>query len=324
MEATKAVNSLPSGASRDLYSAYPSFSRAMTSFGDNEILGIIQEVVQYRGVKGNIVRRDKEEKFELLQEFNDNMLESINSTFDEMQGIRKTVPTVQVQEVKSTPIQQKYQLSSLVTKSPKLSSPLHKATLITAKNILRPQTNFKVPVDNSKSSPFVPRIKDKPNSLRPLAVLPEYDEDGNIVSYLHPYELEIEKFEPSDELLVKVELNVPENMDDFPFTYVDTVESLNSMLDELMKVKEIAVDLEHHSYRTFQGITCLMQISTRTKDFIIDTLPLREELHVLNEVRKLIELISRSGNFQFLPPSITVVKIRSVLALVLINFFFNF
>ena len=35
------------------------------------------------------------------------------------------------------------------------------------------------------------------------------------------------------------------------------------------------VDLEHHTFRSFQGFTCLIQISTRTEDFIIDTLDLR-------------------------------------------------
>jgi ribonuclease D len=38
------------------------------------------------------------------------------------------------------------------------------------------------------------------------------------------------------------------------------------------------VDLEHNHYRTFQGLTCLMQISTRTEDFIVDTLKLRRYL----------------------------------------------
>lgn len=42
--------------------------------------------------------------------------------------------------------------------------------------------------------------------------------------------------------------------------------------------------LQAHSYRTFQGITCLMQISTRSEDFIVDTLKLRSELVMLNEV----------------------------------------
>ncbi|XP_060197491.1 protein RRP6-like 2 isoform X2 [Lycium barbarum] len=35
------------------------------------------------------------------------------------------------------------------------------------------------------------------------------------------------------------------------------------------------VDLEHNQYRSFQGLTCLMQISTRTEDFVVDTLKLR-------------------------------------------------
>lgn len=50
------------------------------------------------------------------------------------------------------------------------------------------------------------------------------------------------------------------------------------------KIKEIAVDLEHHSYRSFLGFTCLMQISTRTHDFLIDTIKLRSEMHRLNEI----------------------------------------
>lgn len=37
----------------------------------------------------------------------------------------------------------------------------------------------------------------------------------------------------------------------------------------------LQVDLEHNHYRSFQGLTCLMQISTRTEDFVIDTLKLR-------------------------------------------------
>jgi len=42
----------------------------------------------------------------------------------------------------------------------------------------------------------------------------------------------------------------------------------------LESVDEFAVDLEHNQYRSFQGMTCLMQISTRTADFVVDTLKL--------------------------------------------------
>jgi len=38
------------------------------------------------------------------------------------------------------------------------------------------------------------------------------------------------------------------------------------------------VDLEHNHYRSFQGLTCLMQVSTRTEDFVIDTLKVRNHV----------------------------------------------
>jgi len=56
------------------------------------------------------------------------------------------------------------------------------------------------------------------------------------------------------------------------------------MLVKLRRVSEVAIDLEHHSYRSYAGFLCLMQISTREEDWIIDTLTLREELMELNEI----------------------------------------
>jgi exosome complex exonuclease RRP6 len=76
----------------------------------------------------------------------------------------------------------------------------------------------------------------------------------------------------------------PKDFKDTPFTWVATPQDLRSMLAKLRKGPEIAVDLEHHGYRSFAGFVCLMQISTRDEDWIIDTLSLREELEDLNEV----------------------------------------
>ncbi len=57
------------------------------------------------------------------------------------------------------------------------------------------------------------------------------------------------------------------------------------MLEELRSAKEIAVDLEHHDTHSYVGLVSLMQISTRDKDWIVDTLkPWREDLQILNEV----------------------------------------
>lgn len=80
-----------------------------------------------------------------------------------------------------------------------------------------------------------------------------------------------------------------EPIDYLPFedttaTLVDTPEALVAMLQDLKAAKEIAIDLEHHDQRSYVGFTCLMQVSTREKDWIVDTLQLRSELQILNDV----------------------------------------
>jgi len=68
-------------------------------------------------------------------------------------------------------------------------------------------------------------------------------------------------------------------------TYVDTEEAVLEMLEELKTAKEIAIDLEHHDTHSYIGLVSLMQISTRNKDWIVDTLrPWRRRLESLNEV----------------------------------------
>ena len=79
-------------------------------------------------------------------------------------------------------------------------------------------------------------------------------------------------------LVVPAEAIPYKTLDDTPFTYVNTEELLEEMRVKLCKATEIAIDLEHHSTRTYLGITCLMQISTREEDFIVDTLALQKQL----------------------------------------------
>lgn len=67
-----------------------------------------------------------------------------------------------------------------------------------------------------------------------------------------------------------------QGLDNTPLTYIDTEEQLRTMVEKLEGAAEIAVDLEHHAYRTFQGLTCLMQLSDRNEDYIIDVLKLRQ------------------------------------------------
>ncbi|KAL5285138.1 EXOSC10 family protein [Megaselia abdita] len=286
MVTTKAVNAFPSGSARDFYSTFPTFEQVIETQKDR-ILGIISHVLKKENIKGNIQRRQPDEQFEMILECNDLMLERINTNLDEISGIRKNPETILIES--------KIASNSLVDKAgswninkngsqPSTSSPYSSARLLTAKNIPRPQFSFKVPVDNSRLTPFVPRIKDKPNSLKPLAILPEYDEDGTVVSYIHPYEFELLKFEPSEEFLKKTSPEFPKKLEEVGFELVSKASKLPEILKELKEHKMLAIDVEHHSYRTFQGITCLLQVSTPVKDYIFDTIELREDLHVLNEV----------------------------------------
>uniref|UniRef100_A0A914WTF1 HRDC domain-containing protein n=1 Tax=Plectus sambesii TaxID=2011161 RepID=A0A914WTF1_9BILA len=75
----------------------------------------------------------------------------------------------------------------------------------------------------------------------------------------------------------------PLPVEETPLVYVDNVEKLTELRDILNKEKEFAVDVEHHDYRSFLGLTCLVQISTRTVDYIIDPFPIWQHMHILNE-----------------------------------------
>ncbi|RCV42789.1 hypothetical protein SETIT_9G243800v2 [Setaria italica] len=114
------------------------------------------------------------------------------------------------------------------------------------------------------------------NSTKPFEhALLERSEDGT--RPVHP----LEKL-PIEQLINR---NVPDSepvkppaLDDTPFTFVEDLKTLEVLATKLKNATEFAVDLEHNHYRTFQGLTCLMQISTRTEDFIVDTLKLRRYL----------------------------------------------
>ncbi len=107
----------------------------------------------------------------------------------------------------------------------------------------------------------------------------------NRVRYRHPYETEILQLQYPDIVYQKVDPIPYLPVESTSAIFVDTLEGVFEMLEELKKAKEIAVDLEHHDARSYVGLVSLMQISTRQKDWIVDTLkPWRQDLQILNEV----------------------------------------
>lgn len=178
--------------------------------------------------------------------------------------------------------------------------------LLTAKNIVRPQTYFKDKVDNGNIHPWKPRITEKPNSLKPLALHLEPNEEfEEFDEWSHPYEFELEHFKVPEVFLADIkEPSAVESVNNTPLHEITTEEQLDELVEELRKHKEIAIDLEHHSYRTFQGITCLLQISTRKADYLVDTLSLRHKLYVLNEVFTKPSILKVNSLFSFIIRSI--------------------
>ncbi|XP_059485454.1 exosome component 10 [Neocloeon triangulifer] len=318
LEMTKLSNSLPSDEHFHYYSSYPAFEEAMVKQG-NQTLRSISSVIQSAGMKGNIVRRDMEEKFELLLDSNDTILEQVALNLDEVAGIRKNPgaeekDVIKVNRPLSGSWNQSFSSPSSVTqeivKSNTSSPSALRATL--PKVTVKPQHSFPDKIDNRPGA-FEPKIKEKPHALKPLSSLLMLSDYGECFS--HPYEYELDLFDPPEHQLIPVEPKAPRT-DQTPLKYVDSPQELKHMQQHLRNYKEIAIDLEHHNYRSFQGFTCLMQISSRHSDFIVDTLKLRGELHCLNEIfadPKIVKVLHGADS--------DVVWLQKDLGLYLVNMF---
>ena len=126
-------------------------------------------------------------------------------------------------------------------------------------------------IDNT-DDPWRPRLYDKPWAL--------VAED----SHEHPYSYELENLEFSSGVLEPPNETSFRALSSTELEFVNTPEGFTQTLSELKECDELAVDLEHHSQRSYLGLTCLMQLSTRKKDYIIDTIALRRQMPKLLEI----------------------------------------
>uniref|UniRef100_A0A672QIN9 Exosome complex component 10 n=1 Tax=Sinocyclocheilus grahami TaxID=75366 RepID=A0A672QIN9_SINGR len=275
--ATKASAALPAaGDEFDLYRSFPAFQQFCAAQGDRLLHG-----------------------YDLVVDSNDAVLEKVGILLDEASGVSRTQQPV---------MPAGYQPPKIVVSSwnrrggERREETFH---LLHAKNIQRPQLKFKDKVDNS-NTPFVSRIFIKPNAVKPLPSCecvkkPERPEDLDVPAALvdfihqqrtkehvddmfsHPYQYELDHVVMPESLKCKPEVQMYKPLAESTCQFINTLDDLVALNEKLAKVSEFAVDLEHHSYRSFLGITCLMQISTREEDFLIDTLELRSEMYILNE-----------------------------------------
>jgi ribonuclease D len=135
-----------------------------------------------------------------------------------------------------------------------------------------PKPKLPLKSDNSYE-PFSPILTHKPNSVVPLSQSPH-----------HPYLPELDRLIYTPFQLSAGAPTAYLPIEETPLAYIDTLSKLQSMINDLNQYKEIAIDLEHHSFRSYQGFTCLIQISTRDKDYIIDPFPIWGSIELLLDV----------------------------------------
>ncbi|GHJ85735.1 hypothetical protein NliqN6_2137 [Naganishia liquefaciens] len=165
-------------------------------------------------------------------------------------------------------------------------------------DIPKPQATFDSPVDNSnKLPPWTPTLPVKHHAMVPLDYIPTPSSsrpaspeiEGTTTStpgiteirgitVRHPYLYESKHLGYPSSLFTAAPPLAPRSFADTPFTWIDTPETLDRMVHKLKQAKELAVDLEYHSTRSFTGFLCLMQISTREEDFVVDVIRLRKEV----------------------------------------------
>ncbi|KAK4676112.1 exosome nuclease subunit [Podospora pseudoanserina] len=214
---------------------------------------------------------DIEIKWRGIVDVIDSFLEKADTCLDEYTGLikRKNAPTVE---------------EGRDPKRSKSTAPLDWS--LKRANIVKPQNGFEKKPNNFDKGPWKPILTKKPHAIVPLeqsfnTILNE----EHTTQYQNPYQPEIEAMKYPSHVFESREPIKYLDVESTKPIWVDTWEGALEMVEELKKAREIAIDLEHHDFRTYTGLLSLMQISTREKDWIVDTLvPWRHRLEVLNEV----------------------------------------
>ncbi|KAF8112094.1 hypothetical protein N665_0067s0015 [Sinapis alba] len=123
--------------------------------------------------------------------------------------------------------------------------------------IKKPQEEYKILVNNANVPFEHVWLEKKENNL----------------GFIHPLE-KLSVMDFVDKTILEMKPVDPLPLEGNPFKLVEEINDLKDLAAKLSSVEEFAVDLEHNQYRSFQGLTCLMQISTRTEDYIVDTFKL--------------------------------------------------
>jgi exosome complex exonuclease RRP6 len=256
---TKTSNGLPKGLDYSYNNSFESYKQTNQSASD-QISLLLESILGF-------VRPDLPSLSAEVSDpyFYEQIVETIDALLDNADIVLNGSATATA----STSAQQMF--SSLS----KQSLLLNKERIIqeNVKTMDKPQNAFLLDLDNSREQPFVPRIlekfhkkvtyENKPRDIADLVVDNEQERERLTFSvyYPQPYEYELQTLSYPPFLLNDLATLKPQFPDPLrPFQFVDKVAQLQSLIRDLKFASEIAIDLEHHSVRTFQGLTCLMQV----------------------------------------------------------------
>ena len=189
------------------------------------------------------------------------------------------------------------------------------AALSPSSSSSRPQDAFEPRVNNDREVPFVPprrgwraccRVADGAGGVSDGTIFDDDDDDdkegegekrtanasasapasnppqctyhplerllSSLDTCVQPWQLEANKTKTSS-----LPPPPPSPLASTPFSFVDTPAALSSLVRRWLSsgVRELAFDLEAHSFHSFQGFTCLIQLSTRAEDAVVDAIALR-------------------------------------------------
>ncbi|GAM21379.1 hypothetical protein SAMD00019534_045540 [Acytostelium subglobosum LB1] len=287
ISAIKISNQLPLDEDYSYYTTYPVFKNKMNQLG-NRLLTLTQRFVTFENQKNNphIFEKHTAEDVDDISELFPSVVDVVDTIIDKVDGFTDQIDKSQTSSQPNIYIA----TSKIASKGGKSNE----YNMFYGANIQRPQMKFEEPVDNS-IYPFIPKIQEKPNAMVPLdpifakarvevvhGKISRTKEQEKLV-FPHPYQHELDNLQYTPKQTQSCKEMLFKELDQTAYTWIDKIDQLKELRDKLNQVDEFAVDLEAHNYRSFQGFVCLMQLSTRSEDFIVDTLALRSHMRLLNE-----------------------------------------
>lgn len=315
----KASNSLPKiGDGYELYSTYSDYAKYMEQQKLRIILAM-RKLLANIGCRVKVTTFSLEDMEKIIFA-NDFLIEKIGISLDEHQKlltqelINKSKINTGAEIISSNLNNGKKSIGykdgggrySLILgkKTDALSFNFSSVSLVTAN--FKPQKSFQDSIVNS-DLPFVPKLVIKHNAIKAfqkknfrlidenlsqnISKLNSYNSFTSNENWMtedslneHPYLSELQSFvTPFEQLIAPSSIKEVIDLKNTPLKIIDTKNELESLINILNNVKEFAFDVEHHSLRSFLGLTCLIQISTSYLDFIVDPFPIWKHMYLLNE-----------------------------------------